>query len=55
MKDVDSNLFDWDREMIEGETSSRSWREQQDDFWTQETGRQITPRLVLQEFGTDCM
>ena len=56
LKDAVSVLFDWDREMLEGETSeSRSWREQQDDFWTQETGRQITPRLVLQEFGTDCM
>ena len=56
LKDAVSVLLDWDREMLEGETSeSRSWREQQDDFWTQETGRQITPRLVLQEFGTDCM
>ena len=56
LKDAVSVLFDWDREMLEGETSeSRAWREQQDDFWTQETGRQITPRLVLQEFGTDCM
>ena len=56
LKDAVSVLFDWDRQMLEGETSeSRSWREQQDDFWTEETGRQITPRLVLQEFGTDCM
>ena len=55
-KDALSVLFDWDREMLEGETSeSRALREQQDDFLTQETGRQITPRLVLQEFGTDCM
>ena len=56
LKDAVSDLFDWDREMLEGETSeSRFWREQEDTFWTKETGRKITPRLVLQEFGTDCM
>jgi hypothetical protein len=56
LKDAVALMFDWDRNMLEGETTeSRYWREQPDDFWTKETGRQITPRLVLQEFGTDCM
>lgn len=56
LKDAVALMFDWDRDMLEGETTeSRYWREQPDDFWTKETGRQITPRLVLQEFGTDCM
>lgn len=56
LKDAVALMFDWDREMLEGETSeSRYWREQPDAFWTKETGRTITPRLVLQEFGTDCM
>ncbi|MBR20773.1 MAG: hypothetical protein CMA64_11625 [Euryarchaeota archaeon] len=56
LKDAVSILFDWDREMLEGDTpDSRYWREQEDKFWTNETGRKITPRLVLQEFGTDCM
>ena len=56
LKDAVSVLFNWDRDMLEGETSeSRYWREQKDEFWTNETGREITPRLVLQEFGTDCM
>ena len=56
LKDAVSELFGWDRKMLEGETSeSRVWREQEDSFWTKETGRKITPRLVLQEFGTDCM
>ena len=56
LKDAVSVLFDWDRDMLEGETSeSRFWREQEDTFWSKETGRKITPRLVLQEFGTDCM
>ena len=56
LKDAVSELFGWDRKMLEGETSeSRVWREQEDSFWTKETGRKITPRLVLHEFGTDCM
>tara|TARA_B100000900_G_scaffold239366_1_gene203428 strand:- start:540 stop:1175 length:636 start_codon:yes stop_codon:yes gene_type:complete len=56
LKDAVGVLFDWPRDMLEGETSdSRYWREQEDKFWTEETGRSITPRLVLQEFGTDCM
>lgn len=56
LKDSVAVLFDWPREMLEGDThESREWREQPDAFWTAETGRQITPRLVLQEFGTECM
>ena len=56
LKDAVSILFDWPRDMLEGETpDSRYWREQEDAFWTKETGRSVTPRLVLQEFGTDCM
>ena len=56
LKDGVSAVFGWDRVMLEGNTEkSRAWREQEDTFWTNETGRTITPRLVLQEFGTDCM
>ncbi len=56
LKDAVATLFGWDRALLEGDTpESRQWRELQDDFWTQETGRTITPRLVLQEFGTECM
>ena len=56
LKDAVAVMFDWDREMLEGVTNeSREWREQADEFWTQETGNTITPRLVLQLFGTDCM
>lgn len=56
LKDAVSLMFDWDREMLEGETSeSRYWREQPDEFWSKETGKEISPRLVLQLFGTDCM
>jgi len=56
LKDGVSTIFGWDRALLEGDTvESRHWREQVDDFWTAETGRTITPRLVLQLFGTDCM
>ena len=56
LKDGVATVFGWDRAMLEGDTDeSREWREKQDDYWTRETGRTITPRLVLQEFGTDCM
>ena len=56
LKDAVAEMFDWDRALLEGITDeSRNWREKRDDFWSKETGREITPRLVLQEFGTDCM
>lgn len=56
LKDGVSAVFGWDRSMLEGDTDiSRIWREKIDVYWTKETGREITPRLVLQEFGTDCM
>tara|TARA_E500000178_G_scaffold305319_1_gene316747 strand:+ start:257 stop:868 length:612 start_codon:yes stop_codon:yes gene_type:complete len=56
LKDGVATVFGWDRAMLEGETDkSREWREKKDSFWSSETGRTITPRLVLQEFGTDCM
>ena len=56
LKDGVASVFDWDRDMLEGDTDrSRIWREKQDEFWSNETGTAITPRLVLQLFGTDCM
>lgn len=56
LKDAVAVMFDWDRDMLEGITDeSRAWREQPNEFWSNETGSDITPRLVLQLFGTDCM
>ena len=56
LKDGVAAIFGWDRDALEGDTDeSRYWREQKDQYWSSETGREITPRLVLQEFGTDCM
>ena len=56
LKDGVAAVFDWDRELLEGDTKdSRDWRETPDTFWTTELGREITPRYALQLFGTDCM
>ncbi len=56
LKDGVSTIFGWDRDLLEGDTDeSRQWREQRDDFWSNETEMEVTPRLVLQLFGTDCM
>ena len=56
LKDGVATVFSWDREMLEGTTDeSRTWREQKDEFWSRETNEHITPKLVLQMFGTDCM
>lgn len=56
LKDGVASVYGWDRDMLEGDTDrSRIWREKEDEYWTKETGRTVTPRLVLQEFGTDCM
>jgi hypothetical protein len=56
LKDAVSAMFNWDREMLEGNTSSsRHWREQPDKFWSERFGKPITPRWVLQHFGTEVM
>lgn len=54
LKDCVSVVFGWDRELLEGVTEeSRKWREQKDEFWSKELGRDVTPRRVLQEWGTE--
>ena len=56
LKDAVSSMFNWDREMLEGNTrSSRDWREQPDKFWSEKMGKEVTPRWVLQYFGTEVM
>ena len=56
LKDAVSSMFNWDRELLEGNTSeSRKWREQPDTFWSEKMGKEITPRWVLQYFGTEVM
>lgn len=54
LKDAVSAVFGWDRELIEGTTkTSRKWREQKDEWWSQRLGMEVTPRSILQLWGTD--
>lgn len=54
LKDAISAIFGWPRDMLEGATpASRQWREQPDQWWSAALERQITPRKVLQEWGTE--
>ena len=54
LKDAVASVFGWDRDMLEGRTrSSREWREQPDEWWSARLGRIITPRWVLQYWGTE--
>ena len=54
LKDAVSAIFGWERALLEGDTDeSRDFREDIDSFWTKKFGREITPRIILQEFGTD--
>jgi hypothetical protein len=56
LKDAVSSMFNWDREMLEGKTEeSRIWRETPDKFWSEKFGKEVTPRWVLQYFGTEVM
>ena len=56
LKDSVATMFDWDRSLLDGKTDqSRQWREEVDEYWSNETGEEITPRYVLQLFGTECM
>lgn len=54
LKDAAAAIFGWPRPLLEGDTeASREWREQIDEFWSQAFGKPITPRLMLQQLGTE--
>jgi len=54
LKDAVSAVFGWERDLLEGKTlQSRAWRELPDHWWSERLGQTITPRKVLQEWGTD--
>jgi hypothetical protein len=54
LKDAVSYVFGWDRTMLEGRTKqSREWRERRDEWWSQRLGMDITPRYILQQWGTE--
>ena len=57
LKDACAVMFDWPRDMLEGETAeSREWREQVDEWWSTKLGiPNLTPRLALQLIGTDAL
>ncbi len=56
LKDAVSAVFGWDRELLEGSTkTSREWREQKDVWWSERLKMDITPRWVLQYWGTDVL
>ena len=54
LKDAVASVFGWERELLEGSTkSSREWREKRDDWWSDRLDMEITPRWVLQYWGTE--
>lgn len=54
LKDAVAAVFGWDRTLLEGRTKeAREWREQRDEWWSTRLGREITPRQVLQYWGTE--
>jgi hypothetical protein len=54
LKDAVAAVFGWDRDLLEGTTkSSREWREQKDEWWSERLVMNITPRWVLQYWGTE--
>lgn len=56
LKDIVAIVFGWDRELLEGRTAqSRAWRETEDTWWSSRLKIKITPRWVLQYWGTDIL
>jgi len=56
LKDAVAHVFGWDRDMLEGRTKeSREWRETEDAWWTNRLRMPITPRWILQYWGTDVL
>ena len=56
LKDALSVIFGWPREMLEGRTDeSRAWRESADERWSARLGSEVTPRSMMQRFGTEVM
>lgn len=54
LKDTASQMFGWNRTLLEGDTDeSRNFREQKDDFWSERFGYDFSPRLALQLLGTE--
>ncbi len=57
LKDACAAMFDWPRNLLEGDTGeSREWRETVDSWWAEKLEiPNFTPRLALQLVGTDSL
>jgi hypothetical protein len=54
LKDAVASIFLWPRGLLEGDSeTSRNFREQVDPWWSKKFGYEVTPRLILQKFGTE--
>ena len=54
LKDAVAHVFGWDRTLLEGRTKqAREWREVKDEWWSDRLGMEITPRYILQQWGTE--
>jgi rhodanese-related sulfurtransferase len=54
LKDAVSTIFLWPRGLLEGDSNaSRAFRERVDVWWSHKLGYEVTPRLILQKFGTE--
>lgn len=54
LKDAVAGIFLWPRGLLEGDTNaSRAFRERVDPWWSHKFGYEVTPRLILQKFGTE--
>jgi hypothetical protein len=54
LKDAVAQVFGWDRLLLEGRTkAAREWREIPDEWWSERLGKPITPRYILQQWGTE--
>jgi len=56
LKDAVAAIFGWDRKMLAGDTpEDREIRETKDEYWSKKFGYDVTPRIILQKFGTECL
>jgi hypothetical protein len=54
LKDAVATIFMWPRGLLEGDSNaSRTFRETVDPWWSHKLGYEVTPRLILQKFGTE--